>query len=251
MEKCKLCSKKVKNLQKSHFIPKSIYRNMEQIKANGYGIMLGANGILMPLSQQITNSHLCKACEDLFSKNGEKCFAEKALPKKFKKETPPEILKYLTKIYANNKDMAYFGKIIFDNKYLNENLFYFAVSVFWRGILDWTNYNSLVIPSEVEKDMRSYLLYKKTPTSFKIKIDLSTKEFYSVLFPIQITPNTYIFNIYWYIFTLEAKNSANSTPIKFGRNMAISDYLSYKINNMYCSTEKKGKKPTDLSWIKN
>lgn len=250
MEECKLCGKLVEKLQKSHFIPKFVYKNMEQMKDKKYRLAIALKRKSIPLSHQITKYHLCKECEDLFNKNGEKFFSEKAMPKEIKLESMPDIFRELTKIHGNQNGMVYYGRVLFNEKKFREYIFYFAVSIFWRATLNWTNYTNISFPIHIEKEMRLYLIHKQTPTLFKIKVDLATENFCSVLLPTKISNNTYIFNIFWYIFTLEINNSAHSIPIKFGRNILVSEKLMNLTKHIYNSTERKGQIPVDLSWLK-
>ncbi|PHM43600.1 hypothetical protein [Xenorhabdus szentirmaii] len=76
--KCALCRKKAK-LQDSHFIPKFIYKKMNEYKDKNHKIRAIDNKMIdYNLGKQIKKHLLCKDCEGMLSRNGEDYFARKA-----------------------------------------------------------------------------------------------------------------------------------------------------------------------------
>ena len=70
-EQCKLCLK-TKELQDSHFMPAALYRATRNAAAvNPNPAVITSRGTVQT-SQQMQDFLLCKDCEELFNKNGEK-----------------------------------------------------------------------------------------------------------------------------------------------------------------------------------
>ncbi|PHM64469.1 hypothetical protein Xsto_03005 [Xenorhabdus stockiae] len=76
--KCALCCKEAK-LQESHFIPKFVYKKMNEYKDKDKKIMIVDNKMdNYPVGKQIKKLLLCSNCEGILSKNGESYFAKNA-----------------------------------------------------------------------------------------------------------------------------------------------------------------------------
>ncbi|MEX4374224.1 hypothetical protein MY539_06945 [Haemophilus influenzae] len=71
---CALCGKYT-TLRDSHFIPKFVYKVLNNTKKADTNITIkNESGKLIPLSKQITSHRLCGECEARFSENGERFF---------------------------------------------------------------------------------------------------------------------------------------------------------------------------------
>jgi hypothetical protein len=148
---CKLCLNSAE-LEKSHVLPKFIYRWITRTSATGRLRGLGKpnvahqDGLKMPL--------LCSDCEDRFNK-------------------------YET-WFANNFFHPSINAIKINYNY-TEALYKFAISLFWRTIivnLDRDIYNETPLKSKLiacEKELREFLLSDKYPNNFdKIYIGITS-----------------------------------------------------------------------------
>lgn len=239
---CALCGVNT-NLQKSHFIPKSVYKYLERLKESSSQIMHATNkNTMFPSGKQITRHYFCASCEDLFNKNGEKFFAENAIPKVCQ-DNPPYIIDKLTSfiIVDCNKrrnNIRYEDNIFSESE--KNKLLYFSVSIFWRATLEWTNVDKCAFPPEVEKEFKDFLLGKIDKiTKSRVYFDLATEEIYSASFPTKLSENKYIFNIAHYIFTLKIENHNGNNSIRFGRNIFVTDLLLSIQKQRYENSEKK------------
>lgn len=139
-------------------------------------------------------------------------------------------------------------------------LFYFAISIFWRSSLEWPKYSSPKFNNFVLEEMRNYLLEKiEKISSFRLRIDIVTREIYAVSFPFPIAKKegknlTYVFHILYFIFTLEIIEDGCEQSIEniitYGRNEEMSDLCHRVLEETYNNSEKKGKRPHGFSWFK-
>lgn len=130
---CKLCLQN-RDLQDSHLLPKALYR-MSRFEGapNPNPALLTPDGIVQT-SKQIKDYLLCKSCEELFSKNGERYALSQvnrdgnfALLRTLRANAPKSSLLGFT--YYDGAAIPSINKV---------KLAYFAVSVFWRaGVHVW------------------------------------------------------------------------------------------------------------------
>ncbi|MCG7656654.1 hypothetical protein [Wielerella bovis] len=273
---CELCGNEAV-LQDSHFIPKAIYKKFSNIKEKGTSLYLMNNGESFPLSTQIKAHKFCSKCEGLFSKNGEQYFIDNALyqraliseeqysqkpenERRFKsyQEYIKNNIPYLVRFFIEN--IGYTTNIIeYIKPALSEteidSLCYFAISIFWRGSLQWAIKPQYNLPNDVLREMKDYLLQKnKNITTFVIKIDISPPCYYvsGVNFPAKIRDDLYRFSIDSFIFTLEilTRPSSNGEYLLFGFNFPIAKSNFENFKRLFDKSEKKGNVPDELHYLK-
>lgn len=125
-----------------------------------------SGGNAFKLGRQITQYLLCACCETLFSKNGEDYFADVAMQRPG--EIPPVLLRVLSvNLNPLRHKMPYrrfsLGGGLFDGErgegIDSKSIYYFAISVFWRGGLDgWRLHRKVEYEDGVLDAMGRFLL---------------------------------------------------------------------------------------------
>ena len=190
MKKCSLCGTNTSKIINSHFLPASIYRELEEQDIQRRIQLLNDKNKIFRMGKDITRKHLCDACEDLFSKNGENFFKENLMIKKSNTENciQPNIFnKIINKIAPNTSyEPNYLGNFL--DKEDEEKIIYFILSMFWRGTLDWPQYKSIHIPEKANEEIKSFLLGNNNLIK-GIKIYVDIINIYSVLLPARMPKN--------------------------------------------------------------
>ena len=163
---CKLCKLK-RNLQKSHYIPKGVYKAIRRANSSSDYSLVRVNRLRREISssnRQMRKHLLCKSCESKFSKNGEtiavgSCYKNKG---QFKLRTQ---LNGLTPSYVDrrSKTKHYYGEKV--SKSVRASAYaYFAASMVWRGSVgDWRESHSALNNTLSAKDselLRQYLYHQ-------------------------------------------------------------------------------------------
>lgn len=275
---CELCGLKA-TLQDSHFIPKSIYRRMNIIKTEKTPIYLkNKDNDIIKLSNQITKYKLCSNCEGLLSQNGENYFLNNALYERklitenefnkipnedrryssyseyIENNIPKLIRKFIKHIGYNTDEKYCYYKNDLSLQLSEEeisSLLYFAISIFWRGNLEWAQYKSYKLDASVIEEMKNYLLGKIDKIqNFTIKMDLAYPNYKieGVLFPMPINKNIYAFVICDFIFTLEIlPNSSIQQNLLFGFNVEIAKFYFDLFNKQWEYSNKVSGVPEKLN----
>jgi hypothetical protein len=129
---CKLCLK-TKDLQKSHFIPKAMYRYLRDSSSRDPNPVVVGRDVTATTSKQITDYVLCAECEDLFNKHGE----SEVLRWVWNGKRFPlgERLAVAHQHYTFSNFLAFSGTAIGVD---TEKFAYFALSVLWRAsVHEW------------------------------------------------------------------------------------------------------------------
>jgi hypothetical protein len=131
---CALC-RQTKDLQDSHFLPKAFYKLLLGLgkaagQKNANPVALNED-IAFRTSAQVTDYLLCRDCEDLFSKHGEKWMVEHCWrsASDFPLRTT---LKKAAPVLTVGGDDVFDGAAALGTSDISQ-LVYFAASVFWRG----------------------------------------------------------------------------------------------------------------------
>lgn len=115
------------------------------------GLMMNSGGTAFKLGRQITQYLLCACCETRFSKNGEDYFADVAMQRPG--QIPPVLLRVLSvNLNPFRHRIPYrrfsFGSGLFDGEggkgIDSRSIYYFAISLFWRGGLDGWRFHQKV-----------------------------------------------------------------------------------------------------------
>lgn len=132
---CALCRER-HDLIDSHLMPKSAYKSLKGRDAGrGSPVILNqSSGTAISSDVQIKQYLLCKSCEDLFSKNG-----ERKLGMLWSTRTGFAMRENLSKLNPVTSKGHYAA---YDSRHIDHlnDLLYFAVSIFWRAHMwDWGN----------------------------------------------------------------------------------------------------------------
>lgn len=161
MPVCRLCEKTVDKLINSHLIPKAAYKHVRSPNP-----LVKPSPIKIDQTQkkyystdmQVTADFLCKFCEDLFSKNGEKIIGQLwATHKQFP---------LIDKLTENSKIVQLNGVWTHNDSFLSkeerDGIIYFCISILWRANT-WPvkigGYKN-ALGEKYELIFREYLLYK-------------------------------------------------------------------------------------------
>jgi hypothetical protein len=158
--KCELCHR-IRDLHDSHYLPKAGYKSArEGSLANPNPIVL-AGGKARHSSVQIRGYKFCTECEGRLNKGGE-AWVLKVTPKTYGgKFAIHEMIRDAPVIHMRE------GFVLLESTKIPtidmEKLIYFAMSIFWRGTLKWSDVQGGKIPTVTlnirQKDaMRLFLL---------------------------------------------------------------------------------------------
>jgi hypothetical protein len=160
MRSCRLC-KAESSLIDSHLIPKSAYKASKSFVQGARSELVSVNtssGSAAFSDVQVTMKLLCKSCEDLFSKRGEKVLGTNwATASRF---PLLETLKASKPLAIGSEFSVYPISAILPSTL--DSLFYFAISIFWRAsVWDWGRHQDRYVGAlgaKYEKEFREFLL---------------------------------------------------------------------------------------------
>ncbi|RMT95142.1 hypothetical protein ALP39_200437 [Pseudomonas marginalis pv. marginalis] len=175
---CALCQLE-KALIDSHLIPAAAYFHLrnntnfgiqQSVRINKY------DGSAVQTDKQIQQPLLCKDCEDLFSKRGERLLG--LLWSAGGKFPLYDILKDSLPLVSQPKIKMYDSTVV--NEELLNGLLYFAISIFWRAeVWDWQwdkdPYGNGLGP-RYEQEFREFLTSKSSLKNVFLSIDLNSNE---------------------------------------------------------------------------
>lgn len=182
MEQCALCEQEVDLLIESHLLPNAAYRAMRQIDPEHKLLQLNfrdSTGYYH--EKQIKARLLCRGCEDLFSKRGERPAG--MLWASNKRFGLLEIIKATVNFQPLNSGMN-----LYDGNSLPatvvDSIKYLFFSIFWRASV-WpdhlhTGYNGALGP--YAQKIREFLLDREPSMDFKLLVQVNTNEnFHSLM----------------------------------------------------------------------
>lgn len=182
MKRCALCEREVDVLIESHLLPNAAYRAMRQIDSEKKLLQLNfRDNTVYYNDKQIKARLLCRSCEDLFSKRGERPAG--MLWASSKRFGLLEILKATANFQPLNDGMSlYDGNSL--PAWVVDSIRYLFFSVFWRASV-WpdrlhTGYNGALGP--YEQKIRDFLLDGAPEIDFKLLVQVNTNEdFHSLM----------------------------------------------------------------------
>ncbi len=264
MYNCPMCTKGVQEIRDSHFIPHHVYRRLRKMLGCGKTLNY-ANSIndTYILPKELKKHLLCPECEHKLKINGEDYFSEKCLPPANKVDVAElfKVAKY--KLYptwnAGGKlaPQVSIG-IGFTSEIKMDDLYYFAISIFWRGTFEWdSHYIPIEINENVKEEMRLYLHDKdNNPLNYRIEIvpALWTQRF-SILFPARkIEKDTFVFSILSFDFHIDLAKPVtrffSHTPVTFLASPALDTKMYATLSKKNETTTEKGKIDKSLTWLK-
>ncbi|MDE8740375.1 hypothetical protein PZA20_00830 [Pectobacterium polaris] len=232
LKKCSMCLELVESLELSHFIPKLVYRRMRKMLAPEHDLNMADNKKkTFKLSREIKNELFCKGCEDKLNKNGERYFANICLPVPgrdgvghFTEIAHAKVIPLWNNTGGYNITL---GSGFLPGIDMNK-IYYFAISIFWRGSFNvWNNYEPLNIDEPTRERMRLFLLNpEKNKIPYRVYIAPSFwKPKYGTLLPVFIPRRKhYLFSILWldfYLFLNNKTEQLSGLPISLMANQKL------------------------------
>lgn len=210
MHKCQMCNFDVAHICDSHFIPQHVYRRARHIAMQGRSInYIDSRNDAYVLGKELKRHLLCAECEHQLKINGEDYFSKNCLPPADKSDVAKLFKLACSKLLPLWNDGGELAADIsigpgFASEIQMEALYYFAISIFWRGTFEWgSNYRPIEIDKRVKEEMRLYLFDKKSyPLNYQIEVVPAfwTPRF-SVVFPTRIKPRgCFLFSIFSFDF---------------------------------------------------
>jgi hypothetical protein len=180
---CKLCLLE-KDLQKSHLVPRSLYKKVRTSgQRNNDPLVLTAKS-RRPSSHQLQDYLLCRDCEHLFNVNGENYVMRLALASG--RLPLLDILDKITTPVQTNEWKSYSAA---DTPQIErDKLAYFALSVFWRAsVHTWHNEDGSTVRIELgtryNEEIRKYLLGQTlVPAHAHLKVNVCTDQVHQNMF---------------------------------------------------------------------
>lgn len=162
---CGLCKEEKGKLIDSHFMPAAAYPHVRGTAETGNGPPVLINlrrKTAIQTDKQVKRPLLCSACEDLFSKNGEKRMGQLwATTSGF----PLLVLLNSEAAISKGERFDMYDSRLLDAGVVN-SIFYFAVSIFWRAqVWDWgyeEDAYKRALGAHHESEFRSFLLGKQS-----------------------------------------------------------------------------------------
>lgn len=180
---CALCKHEAELIQ-SHLIPAAAYKHVRDTPEAGGGSPIRVDTgdkSAFQSDKQITQYLLCKVCEDLFSKNGEKIIGKlwwtrRSFPLLEKMQSH-------TIIGGVNEFLVYSHAAM--DRRERDGLFYFAMSIFWRANV-WSRNGQAdayrnALGEKYENQIRKFLLGFGSLDSAHLFIHLNTNSKFSSL----------------------------------------------------------------------
>lgn len=263
MIECPMCKLTVSQVCKSHFIPQHVYRRFRRMVEEGNKLnYIDSKFDTYVLPMELTRNLLCSKCELKLKVNGEDYFSEMCLPKTDKSDVSKlyKILyKKLIPVWNASGKLApqiSIGQGFSDGIDIDK-LYYFAISMFWRGTFEWKqHYIPIRIQDELKEKIRLYLYDKdKHPLNFKVEV---VPAFWSLrfgaIFPAEKKQDgQFFFSISSFDFHLDLSKAVKPffyhSPITILASPSL-DSKAYKvfIKKHNGSTER-GKVKKELSWL--
>lgn len=169
--------------------------------------MMSQRDFTFKVGKEITQYLLCESCEGKLSKNGEDYFARVAMPVP-EAQSPPLLFRLLhvsliplwNRMGALRFSLGSSLILQVDSK----SIFYFAISMFWRGGLEgWKGYKHVRYEDGLMELMRNFLLGRGKFPGYIVRVLPSFwAEKYSAVLPLKHKGIPF-FSIYMYDFYLE------------------------------------------------
>lgn len=176
MGTCRLCNAE-SILIDSHLIPKSAYKASKSFVQGSRPELvkvITSSGTAAYSDVQVTMKLLCKSCEDLFSRSG-----EKVLGRNWATASSFPLLEVLkaTKPLAIGPEFSVYPTTAIGKSTL-DSLFYFAISIFWRAsVWNWGKNKDRYVGAlgvKYEKNFRDFLLGREQLRNVYMIISVNT-----------------------------------------------------------------------------
>lgn len=264
MHNCPMCTLNVPTLRDSHFIPHHVYRRSRKMVAEGKTLNFAdSENNTYTLPKEIKKHLLCPCCEHKLKINGEDYFADNCLSP-LRKESVAKLLKVakfkLIPLWNSGGNLAPQVSIGpgFSNEIKMEDLYYFAISIFWRGTFEWdSHYKPIEIDEKVKEEMRLYLYDKEAnPLNYQVEVAPAfwTPRF-SIIFPTRKKgKDRYLFSIFSFDFHIDLskpkKRFFDQSPV----TLLASPSLDVQVHNAFArkhgAAVERGKIDKTITWLR-
>lgn len=270
---CALCGPdnnyETKILRKSHFLPKHVYKHLNDAKAEDTKLLLRTQekNKVFSMGTQIVQPMLCDTCETLMSKHGEDYIAKVMLKTDvINEQQSPIYMDLLNGLFPSWKPQGlnFDRQLIFSvgAKLLPgidaERIYHFAIGMFWKATFDgWRHCRAMPLePSLIEK-MRGFLRGGEYVTDYIVRIVPSFwKPRHGVTFPALLQGNPF-FSIQQFDFYFEKMErsfrraiSTGNVPLLYTLDSQRSVNTFLALSETYSKAElTKSAEDTQLSWL--
>jgi len=264
MYNCPMCTNDVPIILNSHFLPHHVYRRSRKMLSEGKTLnYVDSENNTYVLPRELKKHLLCPDCEHKLKIHGEDYFAEECLSPINKVDAANlfKIAKHkLIPIWDSGGDLAPQVSIGpgFANEIKMDDLYYFAISMFWRGTFDWgSNYKSIEIDDATKEKMRLYLFDKiANPLNFRVEIVPAfwTLRF-GVIFPARKKKeDNFLFSIFSFDFHIDLSKPVtrffNHSPVVLLASPSLDEKMHNTFSKKHETAVERGKIDKSVTWLR-
>ncbi|WP_269564273.1 hypothetical protein [Kosakonia radicincitans] len=264
MYNCPMCTEDVPKICDSHFIPHHVYRRSRKMLQEGKTLNYAdSKNDTYVLPKELKKYLFCPECEHKLKINGEDYFSEKCLSPVNKVDVAElfKIAKYkLIPIWNEGGNLAPQVSIGpgFANEIKMNDLYYFAISIFWRGTFEWgSNYKPIEINEHTKEAMRLYLYDKETnPLNFRVEIAPAFwTARYGVLFPARKKEkDNFVFSIFSFDFHIDLSRPvtrfSNHNPVSLLASPSLDVKMHNTLSRKHETAVERGKIDKAITWLR-
>lgn len=259
-----MCTRDVPKICDSHFIPRHVYRRSRKIMKKGTEINFAdSKNNMYVLPKELKKKLLCPECEHKLKINGEDYFSKKCLPPGHKADVAElfKIAAYklipLLKAGDNLVSQVSIGTG-FANEIEMSDLYYFAISIFWRGTFEWgSNYEPIEISEHIKEAMRLYLFNKEAnPLNFRVEIvPAFLTDRFSIVYPARKKEkDNFVFSIFSFDFHIDLSRAvsrfSNHNPVYLLASPSFDVKMYNTLSRKYEGVVERGRIEKNLTWLR-
>lgn len=263
MYHCPMCNQNVSKICDSHFIPHHVYRRLRGMLAPERTLNYAdSKNDTYILARELKKHLFCTDCEHKLKINGEDYFAEQCMPPINELDMPDALKIAQAKLIPLYHSLARTCSHVsigpgFANGINMEDLYYFAISIFWRGTFEWDGkYIPIEIDMQTKEEMRLFLLDRDAnPLSYQIDVaPVFFTERYQVTLPTKIKRrNSLFFSILYLDFHIDLDKPvgrhSKSSPIKLLVSPSLEKEIHKLFSNKHQILVERGKVDKSISWL--
>lgn len=269
---CALCGPddvETRPLRKSHFLPKAVYRYLNDSRAEGTKLLLRSEDKkkVFSMGRQIVQSLLCDTCEGLMSSEGEDYYSKMVLKMDIQNELPSPVYRIIknsllpswiapSAIYGPGLILSVGSNLLPAIESIR--LYHFAIGMFWKATFEnWEHCRAIPLEQTLIDEMRSFLRGGDYPRGYIVRIVPSLwRAKFGVVFP-GLIKGLPFFSIQQFDFYLEkadrqfkAAVSMEAVPLLYTVDSMRSEHTFQGMVVNFKGTEKtKSVSGTPLSWL--
>lgn len=261
---CPMCTENVPKICDSHFIPHHVYRRSRKMLSEQKTLNYAdSKNNIYVLPKELKKHLLCPSCEYKLKINGEDYFSKKCLPQTNEVDVAElfKIAKYkLIPIWSTGSNLASQVSIGpgFASEIKMDNLYYFAISIFWRGTFEWgSNYKSIEINENIRERMRLFL-YDKDTNSLNFRVEIVPAfwtERFSIVFPARKKEkDNFLFSIFSFDFHIDLSKPvthlSNHSPVALLASPSLDVKMYNTLSRKHEAAVERGKIDKNVSWLR-